>query len=283
MLHYIISTLALAYTVSAHGYMISPNGLNGALGAVRGFGGSIDRLQGPGNPNDLCYSLPKSAITPLSLGGNGASFSVGLSISARHPGPCAMQLIDPASQKVVEIGSQLDCATQSPNSVRFDWTVKLKNMEQVTCKDCILRFVWKSSNLIPQENYQTCADVRLLTGGGGGGGAPAPAPPAQPNPPTQPPAAPPKPPTPPPVQPPVQPPTPQPPVVQPPTAPAPPVGKPSGPVKSANDCTKSGDYFCVQECGNALIQCTGVKTGISLAMGPGAVCLKGIMDLPRNC
>ncbi|KAI9353792.1 hypothetical protein BDR26DRAFT_849245 [Obelidium mucronatum] len=158
----------VAQTIAAHGYMISPNGLNGAFGAVRGYGGSIDTLQNPGvgKPKAMCLGLGKSKISQVSFGGNGASHTVGLSISARHPGPCSMEIIDPATQKIVEIGSQMNCATLSPSSVRFDWTFKLKNMDQVTCTECILRFVWSSSNLIPTEYFQTCADIRRVGGGG---------------------------------------------------------------------------------------------------------------------
>ncbi|KAJ3254569.1 hypothetical protein HDU77_004055 [Chytriomyces hyalinus] len=94
-----------------------------------------------------------------------------------------MEIIDPATNKIVEIGSGNNCATQAGN--RFDWTFTLKNMEQVTCTDCIMRWVWSSSNLIPTEFYQTCSDITLAKAGGN---SPAPPQPPKPNPQPQQPA-----------------------------------------------------------------------------------------------
>ncbi|KAJ3013741.1 UNVERIFIED_CONTAM: hypothetical protein HDU68_000565 [Siphonaria sp. JEL0065] len=266
MLRLVLLCLTIGQLINAHGYMISPNGLNGALGAVRGYGGSIDTLQNPGNPDILCKNLPKSKATQVSFGKTGDSHTVGLSISARHPGPCTMQIIDATTLKIVEIGSQMNCATQSPDSVRFDFTFKLTNMEQVTCKDCILRFVWSSTNLVPKEFYQTCADIVRV-----GGGPVKPPVIESPKPSSVGPSAvtsvvPP--------QPPVQPST---------TLVQLPKPTPLGPGKSTSDCKQAGEIFCKQECGPVMIQCVQPGVGIETTVGAGAVCKNGLIDHSTNC
>ncbi|KAJ3252220.1 hypothetical protein HDU77_005256 [Chytriomyces hyalinus] len=281
MLQLILTALQFALTVQAHGYMNSPAGLANkqTYGAVRGFNDdNPDKLEGPGNPKILCHGLPKSRVVPVSFGGNGASHSIGLTISAKHPGPCSAELIDSASGKIVEIGSGNNCVVQPGSS--FDWTFTLKNMEQVTCTDCILRFVWSSTDLIPKEYYQSYSDIQLIKGGGGGSTTPdQPNPPApkpntstqKPNPPTQKPTAPPAPaPTtksrkPKPTQ---QtktvatttvetkePSVPQP---QPPTT-------GSGATHTVADCKVANQFLCAEQCGKTIIQCTGVGAGVSLA------------------
>ncbi|KAJ3246661.1 hypothetical protein HDU78_006411 [Chytriomyces hyalinus] len=265
--------------------MISPGGLNNkaTFGAVRGFGGdNPDILQNPANPNNLCKGLPKGRVVPISLGANGASYSVGLSISAHHPGPCSMEIIDPASNKIVEIGAGDNCATNPAN--RFDWSFTLKNLDQVTCTDCIMRWVWSSSNLVPKEFYQTCSDITLSKAGGGGGGAPVP-PQPQPNPSNSP--------------------APQPnpvptttttrtrpqrtsqpqPNPQPQPSPQPGPPAPGGAGRTPADCKTAGEFLCVQQCGKVMIHCTGAGAGIQTAAldGDDAVCNNGRIDFKTNC
>ncbi|KAJ3251200.1 hypothetical protein HDU77_006043 [Chytriomyces hyalinus] len=282
MLQLMLLALHFANTVSAHGYMVSPGGINNkaTFGAVRGFGGSNpDILQNPANPNNMCKGLPKGRVVPLSLGGNGASHSVGLSISAKHPGPCSMEIIDPATNKIVEIGTGNNCATQAGN--RFDWTFTLKNMEQVTCTDCIMRWVWSSSNLIPTEFYQTCSDITLTKAGGN---SPAPPQPPQPNPQPQQPAPVPAPkPNPPSVPKPNPPPQPNPQPTTPKPNPQPPT---TGSIShTAADCKVANEFLCVQQCGKVLIHCTGAGTGVETGAldGETAVCNNGRIDFKTNC
>ncbi|KAJ3237396.1 hypothetical protein HDU81_009494 [Chytriomyces hyalinus] len=295
MLQLIFLALHFARTISAHGYMISPGGLNNkaTFGAVRGFGGdNPDILQNPANPNNLCKGLPKGRVVPISLGGNGASYSVGLSISAHHPGPCSMEIIDPASNKIVEIGAGDNCATNPAN--QFDWTFTLKNMDQVTCTNCIMRWVWSSSNLVPKEFYQTCSDI-TLTKAGGNGPAP-PQPPQQPSPqPQQPSPAPAPKPNPPSPAPKPNPPAPQPKPNPPPSPPQPtslpaPKPNPQPPTTGGNthtpaDCKISNEFLCVQQCGKVLIHCTGAGTGVETGAldGDNAVCNNGRIDFKSNC
>ncbi|KAI9341229.1 hypothetical protein BDR26DRAFT_334482 [Obelidium mucronatum] len=64
----------------------------------------------------------------------------------------------------------------------------LMNMEQVNCKNCILRWGWSATHISTTnpELYQNCVDIVLTKSNGGGGGgiltAPAPQPQPQPQP-----------------------------------------------------------------------------------------------------
>ncbi|KAJ3237395.1 hypothetical protein HDU81_009493 [Chytriomyces hyalinus] len=230
--------------------MISPGGLNNkaTFGAVRGFGGdNPDILQNPANPNNLCKGLPKGRVVPISLGANGASYSVGLSISAHHPGHSSTEIIDPASNKIVEIGAGDNCATNPAN--QFDWTFTLKKMDQ--------------------EFYQTCSDITyyssLSKAGGGSGSAPAP-PQPQPNSPKSP--------------------APQPNPVptttrtktrsqrtaQPQTSPQPQPPAPGGAGHTLADCKFAGEFLAVG---------SGLQT--APLEGDDAVCNNGRIDFKSNC
>ncbi|KAI8613578.1 hypothetical protein BC830DRAFT_1082570 [Chytriomyces sp. MP71] len=283
----ILLALSLAQTIRAHGFMISPSGLKNkeAIGAVRGFGqDNPDTLEGPGNPTILCHNLPKSRVVPVSIARNGRTHTIGLSISARHPGPCSVEIIDPTSGKIVEIGASNNCA-RSGQGAEFDWSFMIKNMEQVQCTSCILRWVWTSSDLIPTEHYQSCSDITLTNADGNGPAPPQPPVPQPQPPPPQPTAAPkPKP---------TEVPKPNPTVMPqpPPPQPLPPAPQPQLPAtsagknKSAADCMAANEFLCVKQCGKVLIHCTGAGTGVlTEALDEDvAVCNNGRIDFKANC
>ncbi|TPX68478.1 hypothetical protein CcCBS67573_g07154 [Chytriomyces confervae] len=201
----ITALLMLPHLAHAHGFMYGPNGLkdDATLGAVRNFNrinNGIDALRNKVNdPSIMCNGTPVSKRVDVSFGGNGDSHTIALALSlgAQHIGECHVDLIDPATGKVVRIADipgPNGCAvasnlspslntnkaspatSQCPNNIpknlvtndmcAFDWTFKLKNMDQVECTDCILRWGWTAVHTAPIEIYETCSDIRVTKKGG---------------------------------------------------------------------------------------------------------------------
>ncbi|KAJ3221115.1 hypothetical protein HDU81_010876 [Chytriomyces hyalinus] len=206
MLAATIAALLLApHLAYAHGFMYGPNGLkdDATLGAVRNFNriyNGIDVLRNKVNdPSIMCNGAPVANRVDVAFGGNGDSHTIALALSlgAQHIGECHVDLIDPATGKVVRIADipgPNGCAvasnlspslntnkaspatSQCPNNIpknlvtndmcAFDWTFKLKNMDQVECTDCILRWGWTAVHTAPIEIYETCSDIRVIKKGG---------------------------------------------------------------------------------------------------------------------
>lgn len=207
-MHIAIKLLALAATltstVSAHGFLYGPGSLSsGQEGTVRDIGKinyEIDSLRNPNSGGNFCRGAGKGAVTPISLS-SGQDFTVTLALSngAQHVGDCWVEIVDandtskkvqiagpvqcalpPVAQGDTNKGSGADqqCGGKLPkNLVTNDmclntWTFKPQNVDQIKCKDCILRWTWHATHISTSnpEKYENCADVTVSIGGSSGSG-----------------------------------------------------------------------------------------------------------------
>ncbi|KAJ3052617.1 hypothetical protein HK097_005983 [Rhizophlyctis rosea] len=206
-MHSIVNLLAFAAaftsSVSAHGFMYGPGSLSsGQEGTVRDIGKinyQIDSLRNP-NSAGFCRGAGKGAVTPISLS-SGEDFTITLALSngAQHIGDCWVEIVDandssnkvqiagpvqcalpPVAQSNTDKGSGADqqCGGRLPkNLVTNDmclntWTFKPQNVDQIKCKDCILRWIWHATHISTSnpEVYENCADVTVSTNGSGNSG-----------------------------------------------------------------------------------------------------------------
>ncbi|KAI8849606.1 hypothetical protein BC829DRAFT_391198 [Chytridium lagenaria] len=192
--------------VSAHGFFYSPNG-NGEPGAgsTRSYNSislNIDTLRSPSNGLPMCRGHEASSeLVPVSFGPSGSTHTVTLaySIGAQHPGPCSIEIVDPATGVAVNVASvdgpqgcarpptafgaadtnKLRTASEQcgvnglPRQLRTDdmclfyWTFRLQNVERISCSRCIMRWTWVGTHAAEPELYENCIDINLSVNGGG--------------------------------------------------------------------------------------------------------------------
>ena len=152
------------------------------------IGISIDSIRNPIDPGDFCRGAPPGPLTEISLS-NGELFTVTQAFinNAQHPGPCRIEIINPDDfNDIVVIGNVENCARNFAENVNTDFKgsvsdsicpdkiptglitndmcmhelkLEVKNVENIKCENCIMRWFWEAGHITPHDFYQTCADV----------------------------------------------------------------------------------------------------------------------------
>ncbi|KAI8913018.1 hypothetical protein DFJ77DRAFT_431640 [Powellomyces hirtus] len=200
----LIAASSVLSTVSAHGFLSGIGRLSSSeRGQVRNYDlidRQIDSLRNP-TEGGLCRGAPRRKPVPLSLTEGGSlTLTQAFSIGAQHIGPCAVEIIDAkdTSKKVTltSVSGDRGCAVQP--LAQFDtnkgsdaksqcngkipaglvtndmclhyWTFETKNVNKITCTDCILRWTWDGTHISKSnpERYENCIDVTITKNGKGG-------------------------------------------------------------------------------------------------------------------
>ncbi|KAJ3034146.1 hypothetical protein HDV00_005403 [Rhizophlyctis rosea] len=201
----LVAAATLASTVSAHGFLYGAGSLSsdtkGTVRDIAKISYQIDDLRNPTTSGNFCRGAAKGAVTPISLK-NGQDFTVTIAFSngAQHVGDCWVYIVDANDQsKSTQIAGPVQCAiaptaqtttskgsgasSQCPGDlpnglVTNDmclnkWTFKVQNADKITCKDCVLRWVWHATHnsVTNPEVYENCADVTVSSSGGTSSGS----------------------------------------------------------------------------------------------------------------
>lgn len=178
----VIQLLQLFQIVTSHGFLFSPNIKN--IGSIRGIENiayNIDLLR---NPTSIdCSTLSKGKQTSIELNENEYhSVYIAASIGAQHKGLCRMEVIDPNTGEIIEIANENNCVSKGhifksindPKCIIPDklvtndmcllkWSFIPKNIKDIKCKTCILKWIWNGEHVIPHEHFENCADIIITT------------------------------------------------------------------------------------------------------------------------
>ncbi|KAJ3412194.1 hypothetical protein HDV05_001104 [Chytridiales sp. JEL 0842] len=185
-----------------HGLLYSPNGFGGpGAGSTRQYeriSYFIDSLRNPVIGSNFCRGTSANTkYVPVTVPRTGGFHTITLaySIDAMHVGPCWVEIIDPVTRKSWQIGSvagprgcaqfpvaqpgpqthrrtpaSAQCPNRIPRGLVTDdmclsqWTFRLKNVDQITCSRCVMRWVWHATHISTTnpEKYENCVDIILI-------------------------------------------------------------------------------------------------------------------------
>jgi len=137
------SALLLPSVVYGHGYLAYPT--------ARAPSGN------PFTGKALCRGESPKAPTSVP-----SKLDLKFHITAGHPGPCEVYVLDEHLKNPVKVGERSDCAkTKAPKP----WRVDLSRFEG---RRMVLRWVWHATNKGKKENYENCSDIVVKKNGGNG-------------------------------------------------------------------------------------------------------------------
>ncbi|KAI8824214.1 uncharacterized protein EV422DRAFT_617920 [Fimicolochytrium jonesii] len=200
----VVAAIASASSVAGHGFLVGIGALGpNSKGQTRNYqaiDNNIDSLRNPTTGSTpFCRTSTKSARVPLHLTEGGKlTVTQAFSVGAQHIGPCAVEIWDPKTNKKFTLtsvagpngcarvpiaqsdsnkksGANNQCPGRLPNKLVTNdmclnkWTFTTRNVNAITCKDCILRWTWVGQHVSPAEKYESCIDVTVTKGSSGKG------------------------------------------------------------------------------------------------------------------
>jgi hypothetical protein len=153
--------------VLSHGFIYSVEG-----NLVRGLSklnSVIDDLRNP--DATLCRNEPMvPGALPIDLLQSTLTVKLAISKLATHIGNCWVDVLD-ENNNAIRISPLEKCVYSIPesecipvpNSVTNDmclqtWTFPLQNVNQLTCKNCVLNWWWRAEHIVPNEFFNNCID-----------------------------------------------------------------------------------------------------------------------------
>ncbi|KAI8843717.1 hypothetical protein BC829DRAFT_400668 [Chytridium lagenaria] len=183
-------------SVTAHGMLVSPNGFGSSgVGSVRDYykvNYQINDLRNPTYQGDICRRTGRSSNpTPVYMS-NGGYHSVVLAFSVGFLMPLTTLVAPPLPTLAVpngctiprgndvvpyintnsysgassQCGGYLAPGTENTNDMcAFQWTFQVQRLNEVNCRNCVMRWWWRATHLSNPEFYENCVDIRLSADG----------------------------------------------------------------------------------------------------------------------
>jgi hypothetical protein len=155
--------------IHAHGFLYSI-GDDITVRGLQKLNSVIDDLRNP--TNQVCRNEPENTPRFFELT---SSISVKLAISklATHIGECWVNIIQDNGREI-RISPEEKCVyfipdsecIPVPNSVTNDmcmqtWTFPTRNLDQITCTNCIFKWEWRGRHIEPNEYFNNCIDISV--------------------------------------------------------------------------------------------------------------------------
>ncbi|KAJ3267758.1 hypothetical protein HK104_005639, partial [Borealophlyctis nickersoniae] len=165
----ILAAASFAAHVSAHGFLCSPIEVDSntpcTVRDIQKINNGIDNLRNPTTAGTCRGVTTPGKVTPVTLtNGESHTITIALSDGAQHIGPCWVEILDKNLGNAVRITDDAECARppqaqrdtvktapasdQCPGYIPFGlvtndmclntWTFTVKNVEQITCTDCVM-------------------------------------------------------------------------------------------------------------------------------------------------
>ena len=162
---------ALLPSVFCHGFIYSVD--NNLVRGLSKLNSVIDDLRNP--DANLCRNEPPEPGNPIDLTQSKLTVKLAISKLATHIGNCWIDVLD-ENNNAIRISPLEKCVYHIPdsecipvpNSVTNDmclqtWTFTLQNVNQLSCKKCVLNWWWRAEHIVPNELFNNCIDFTQST------------------------------------------------------------------------------------------------------------------------